>query len=66
MAAYRRSSVRRAARYDRGSKQRLSRIRMRGNSSLAFWVFVVGILLILFVAVPWFATHRPHQHQQTE
>jgi hypothetical protein len=66
MAAYRLSSARRAARYDRGSKQRLERIRLRGNASLAFWVFVVGILLILLVGVPWFARHPPHQPQQTE
>jgi hypothetical protein len=60
------SSARRAARYDRGSKQRLRRIRIRGNSSLAFWIFVVGILLILFGAVPWFASHAPQQHEQTD
>jgi hypothetical protein len=65
MAQYRLSSARRAARYDRGSKQRVRRIRIRGNSSLAFWIFVVGILLILFVAVPWFASHAP-PHQQTD
>jgi hypothetical protein len=39
---------------------------MRGNASLAFWIFVVGLLLILFVAVPWFATRTPQQHQQTD
>jgi hypothetical protein len=35
---------------------------MRGNASVAFWIFVVGILFILFAAVPWFATHPPPHH----
>jgi hypothetical protein len=62
MASYRLANRRRAARYDHGSKRRIRRIRIRGNSSLAFWIFVVGLLLILFVAVPWFATHTPERH----
>jgi hypothetical protein len=61
-AFQRRASTRRALRHGRGSKQRLKRITMRGHSSTAFWIFVVGILLILFVAVPWFATH-PTRHE---
>jgi hypothetical protein len=51
------------AQYARGSKQRLKRIRFRGNSSLEFWIFVIGLVIILVIAVPWFATHPPkHQH----
>jgi hypothetical protein len=67
MAAYpRRSGTFRAARYDRGSKQRLGRIRMRSHSSLAFWIFVIGILIILFIAVPWFATQSPRPQHHAE
>jgi hypothetical protein len=29
--------------------------------SLEFWIFVIGLVLILSIAVPWFATHPP-QH----
>jgi hypothetical protein len=57
------ASPRRAAQYDYGSKQRLKRIRLRGNSSLEFWIFVIGLVLILLIAVPWLVTHPPqHQH----
>jgi hypothetical protein len=59
------ATPRRAGRYDRGSKQRLKRIRLRGNSSLEFWIFVIGIVLILLIAWPWFAAHPP-QHYPAE
>jgi len=61
LALQRGASPRRAARYDHGSKRRLERIRLRGNLSLEFWIFVIGIVLILLIAWPWFATHAP-QH----
>jgi hypothetical protein len=36
---------------------------MRGNSSIELWIFVIGIVLILLIAWPWFASHPPqHQH----
>jgi hypothetical protein len=66
MAAYRLSSARRAARYDRGSKQRLRRIRMRGNWSLEIWIFVIALVLILLIALPWLASHPPQHHHHAE
>ena len=39
-------------RVHRGSKKRLKRITLRGNWSVGFWVFVLGILIALFVLAP--------------
>jgi hypothetical protein len=41
----------------RGSKKRIRRIRMRGNGSLALWVFVALVLFMLCVALPWLILH---------
>jgi hypothetical protein len=41
----------------RGSKRRLRRIRLRGNSSLAIWVFIAVVLFGLCVALPWLILH---------
>jgi hypothetical protein len=41
----------------RGSRRRLRRIRLRGNSSTLFWIFVIVFLLTLFVLVPWLVQH---------
>jgi hypothetical protein len=65
-AFHRGASPRRAAQYDRGSKQRLKRIRIRQNSSLEVWIFVIGLVLILLIALPWFATHPPQHHHHAE
>jgi hypothetical protein len=45
----------------RGSKKRLRRIRMRGNSSLAFWMFVAAVLFSMCVALPWIIRHLPSE-----
>lgn len=41
----------------RGSKKRLRGIRMRGNGSLALWVFLAIVLFVLCVALPWIILH---------
>jgi hypothetical protein len=46
----------------RGSKRRLKRIRWRDNTPLEFWIFVVLMLLMLFVGIPWLLTHPADHH----
>jgi hypothetical protein len=49
--------------FDRGSKKRVQRIRLRGNWSIGFWIFVILVLLELFVLVPYtlfYADHPRH------
>jgi hypothetical protein len=49
-----------SAKVYRGSKKRLQRVRMRGNGSVALWVFVAVVLFSLFIALPWMIlTHPP-------
>jgi hypothetical protein len=43
-----------ALRFSRGSGRRLRRLRLRGNSSLELWVFVVALLFALSL-VAWLA-----------
>jgi hypothetical protein len=43
----------------RGSKKRIRRIRMRGNGSVALWVFVAVVLFSLFFALPWMVLNHP-------
>ena len=43
----------------RGSRKRLNRIKWQENTSLELWIFVVVVLFILFVAVPWIIEHPP-------
>jgi hypothetical protein len=42
----------------RGSRRRLRRIRLRGNSSCTVWALLILALLIVFVGVPWAMCHR--------
>jgi hypothetical protein len=42
----------------RGSRRRLRKIRMRGNSSFIVWALLILALLIVFVGVPWAMRHR--------
>jgi hypothetical protein len=37
----------------RGSRQRLRRIRLRGNGSLELWLLVLWVAFVLLVVVPW-------------
>lgn len=48
--------------FDRGSKKRVERIRLRGNWSIEFWIFVILMLIMLFVAVPWLIKHPIEHH----
>ena len=45
--------------YDSGSRRRLQRIRLRGNWSPAAIVFLVMLLLLFTVLIPWLVRHPP-------
>jgi hypothetical protein len=49
-------------RSQRGSRKRLRRIRLQGNWSVEFWLFVLVMLVALFVLVPWLIRHPPSHH----
>jgi hypothetical protein len=42
-----------------GSRRRLQRIEFRGNWSLEAIVFLVSMLFLLLVVVPWLVQHAP-------
>jgi hypothetical protein len=44
---------------NRGSRKRLHRIKWRQNTSVGFWVFVIFMLVVLFVGIPWLIRHPP-------
>ena len=56
--------------YDRGSRKRLNRIRLRGNWSIELWIFVAIMAFMLIVGVPWLIRHpmvdpdAHHTHQE--
>ena len=52
---------RRAGREYRGAKRRIRRIRMRGNWSTPLILFIIWMLFVLLVLVPWMTRH-PHDH----
>jgi hypothetical protein len=41
----------------RGSRKRLRRIRLRGNWSIEFWIFVAIMALTLLIGLPWLIRH---------
>jgi hypothetical protein len=43
----------------RGSHRRLRRIKWQDNTSTELWLFVVLILIMVFVGIPWLITHPP-------
>ncbi len=47
---------------DRGSRKRVQKIRWRRNMSVEFWIFIVGILMIVFLLVPWLMTRPAPPH----
>lgn len=51
-----------ASKVYRGSRKRVRRIKWWENTSVEFWVFVVLILVMLFVGVPWLIKHPPDDH----
>lgn len=46
----------------RGSRKRARRIKWLENTSVEFWIFVVVMLVMLFVGVPWLIQHPPTDH----
>ena len=51
-----------AGRAYRGSRKRLKRIKFFENTSVEFWLFVVLMLFMLLVVVPWLIKHPPRDH----
>jgi hypothetical protein len=51
-----------AGKVDRGSRKRVRRIKLWENTSVEFWIFVVFMLVMLFVGVPWLIKHPPEVH----
>jgi hypothetical protein len=50
----------------RGSRKRLRRIKWYEHTSIEFWIFVLLLLLMVFVAIPWLIRHPPvHHHDFT-
>jgi hypothetical protein len=47
---------------DRGSNKRVRQIRWRQNMSIEFWIFVIGMLVLLLFGIPWLVAHPPHHH----
>jgi len=47
----------RSGRSYRGSKARMRRIRLRGNSSPGMWIFLGVVAVALFVLMPWLIKH---------
>jgi hypothetical protein len=43
--------------YNRGSRKRLNRIRLRGNWSIELWVFVAIMAFMLILGMPWLVRH---------
>jgi hypothetical protein len=44
---------RRAAKAYRGSRRRLTQLRLRGNASSELWLFVGWVAFLLLVVMPW-------------
>jgi competence protein ComGC len=49
----------RQGKWYRGSKQRLNRIRLRGNTSLEMWLLVVWVTFLLLLVLPWMIHQSP-------
>jgi hypothetical protein len=52
----------RARSYRSGSKRRLRKIRLRGNWSPGAIAFLIVLLLIFTVLIPWLVRHPPDDH----
>ena len=46
----------------RGSKKCVARIKWRGNTSPGFWVFLILLVVLLTVVVPWMMKHSEEWH----
>jgi hypothetical protein len=49
-------------RANRGTRKRLERITLRGNWSVEIWLYVIFVLFLLLVAIPWMVRHPPEHH----
>jgi len=47
----------------RGSRKRVARIKWRGNSSPELWLFLILIVVLLVVVIPWMMNHSAEWHQ---
>ena len=47
----------------RGSRKRLRRIKWYKDTSVAFWLFVVLLVLMVIVGIPWMIHHPPPEHR---
>jgi hypothetical protein len=41
----------------RGSRRRLKRIKIRGNSSLELWLLVGWVVFLVLIVLPWMLRH---------
>jgi hypothetical protein len=48
----------------RGSRKRIRQIKWREHTSIEFWVFVVFMLFLLFVGIPWMIKHPIDHHHE--
>jgi hypothetical protein len=49
----------RPAKWYRGSRRRIRRVRLRGNGSLELWLLIVWVMFLLLVVVPWMIRQSP-------
>ena len=42
----------------RGSRHRLRRVTLRGNTSWQLWALVLWVLFVLFIVLPWISRHE--------
>jgi uncharacterized iron-regulated membrane protein len=54
----------RSTRTYRGSRKRLRRLKWYKHSSIEFWLFLVIVLFLLFVGVPWMINHPEAGHHR--
>jgi uncharacterized iron-regulated membrane protein len=46
----------------RGSRKRVRRLKWQEHTSVEFWIFVILMLIMLFVGIPWLIRHPPETH----
>jgi len=51
-----------AQRY-RSTRKRLAKIRLRDNSSVELWLFIVLVILLFAVLIPWVQSHPTSLHR---
>ena len=55
--------------YRRGSRRRVRKIRFRGNWSIEIVIFILSMLFVLTVLIPWIVRHPlddAHEHAPNE